>query len=219
MLLPQAVPGKKGGEKRRGDDRGGGDASLSATANPGYNKIVEDPLDKLQLSGACDSLSILNTEFIKQGVTADNKPYYQSKDGSYYLYYDKDCNGAGWYPNPPSWILEAFPDGSKPSTTAASDLDGDGKCNFDGRVTSTDAVPPPRAEWQLSCNDTPTLQSVTLTIDWYAGWHVCPPGSFCKGDGCPSNNAALAVPRDRWDPDMVRVMRFLCRALLVVQEK
>lgn len=41
----------------------------------------------------------------------------------------------------------------------------------------------------------------------YAGWCVCPGGSFCQGGGCPSNvTAATGValrPRDRWDPDTV----------------
>lgn len=35
------------------------------------------------------------------------------------------------------------------------------------------------------------------------GYVVCPSGSFCHGDGCPSNNATAALPRDRLDPDKV----------------
>lgn len=33
----------------------------------------------------------------------------------------------------------------------------------------------------------------TLVVDKYAGWHATgyPPGSFCNGDGCLSNNAPL----------------------------
>ena len=42
----------------------------------------------------------------------------------------------------------------------------------------------------------------------YAGWCVCPGGSFCHGDGCSTNLTSATVtieaPRDRWDPDKVR---------------
>ena len=39
----------------------------------------------------------------------------------------------------------------------------------------------------------------------YAGWCLCPKGSFCHGDGCNSNTTAEAgpPPRDRWHTDTV----------------
>jgi len=157
------------------------------------------PLDTLQVQGSCDGQSFLNTNFVKQGVTADNRAYYQSKDGLYYLYYDKDCDGSGGVAA--SWIF----DGSKPSISATSDLDEDGGCVFNGYIGSNSLIPPESADWNLNCLDG-SFVDVPLTIEpvEYAGWHVCPPGSFCSGDGCPSNNATAAIPRDRWDPNKVR---------------
>ena len=41
----------------------------------------------------------------------------------------------------------------------------------------------------------------------YAGWCVCPEGSFCGGGACTSNvttaTGVASSPRDRWDPDTV----------------
>ena len=106
-----------------------------------------EPRDKLQISGACDKDRSLNTAFVKQGVTADNKPYYQSKDGSYYLYYDKDCSGDGRLPG--GWIFGHY----KPSRTATSDLDGDGDCIVYGIVGFRSTTPPKSAVWALDCVD------------------------------------------------------------------
>lgn len=47
----------------------------------------------------------------------------------------------------------------------------------------------------------------------YAGWCVCPGGSFCHGGACAADAAAAAgvalSPRDRWDPDAVSYKSFV----------
>ena len=175
--------------------RTGGEIDEEAATLPDTLRIYGD------LPPACaSSLAFLNTDFVKQGVTADNKSYYQSKDGSaHFLYFDKNCDGTGGFP--PLWIFDVH----KPSTTAVSVLNGDATCNTTGHLdfALSSAFPPKNAMWAMQCEGFgPWL--VHLTIAWYGGWHVCPPGSFCNGDGCPSNNAASIFPRDRWDPKKVR---------------
>lgn len=188
LLLAQADMEKKGGW--------GG----MSRKNNSFSNIAEQdaaPMDTIRVRGVCDRLAVLNADFTKQGVTADNRSYYKSTIfGAYYLYYDKDCSGDGKHL--PLWIF----DNDKPNTSAASDLDGDGDCLFIGYTDSSTVLPPKSAVWTLNCDGGWT--DIPLTINWYAGWHVCPPGSFCKGDGCPSNIATAAVPRDRWNPDNVR---------------
>eukprot|EP00729_Bicosta_minor_P018138 gene18138-23657_t len=169
--------------------RANGDAAPTLRANG-------DAAPTLRVSGACDTLPDLNAEFAQQGVTADNRSYYQSKDGALYLYFDdKDC-GDG---STPRWVFDA----SEPRKTATSDLDGTGTCSFAGYTDTSGTVPPDSAAWSLNC-DGKSFTKVFLTIDWYPGWRVCPPGSFCSGEGCPSsssNHGHTAVPQDRWDPD------------------
>ena len=100
----------------------------------------------LRVSGACAEQSALNTNFLLHAeVTADNRPIYQSEDGTIYLHFDKDCSGEG---HPARWLFDT----AKPSTTASSDLDEDGTCNYRGRIDSTGLLPPTgTAEWRLSC--------------------------------------------------------------------
>lgn len=203
LLLPQAVRERKGGGDR-------------STATPSHDNAEPALKDMLRVRGACDVLSYLNTDCAEQGVTADNRSYYQCKDFSaLYLYYDKDCAGDGKVAA--GWIF----DDDKPSITATSDLDGDKDCVFTGYIGSSSTIPPASAVWRLNCvagfTDVPL--TIKPVVDKYAGWHVCPPGSFCNGDACPSNNATAAIPRDRWDPEKVRAIRWLrCRALLTYGE-
>lgn len=222
------------------------------------------PPGTLRVSGACAKQSLLDSDFIPQGVTADNKLYYKSEDGSYYLYFDKNCDGKG--SAPARWIF----DSSKPNTTAASDLDGDGKCSYSGRIDAGSALPPESATWRLLCEkgwtniqmtivdssrcltnkeaylrdgccagacgvsdggydycfDCPTTQEQDPmnyggpscfrdgsciageppgscaapsekqprgTGTEYAGWCVCPEGSFCSGGGMQRNDTQTVV--------------------------
>lgn len=189
LEFPQTIP--KGREKRevgRRDDGNGDGGNSEPTA--------------LHVSGACDRQSGLNTDFTPQGFTADGKPYYKSDDGSRYLYYDKHCDGKEATPG--RWIF----DSTKPNTTAASDLDEDGECNYSGRADSTTALPPGQATWRLSCGNGWTDVPLTIAeVPTYDGWIVCPPGFSCYGSGCSANStatsAARLAPRDRWDPKEV----------------
>ena len=162
------------------------------------------PARTLRVSGACAKQSTLNTDFLVQGVTADNRTFYQSEDGTRYLYFDKHCDGKDG--TPARWIF----DSSKPSTTAASDLDGDGVCRFSGVIDSAGLLPPAHAVWRLSCAGGWTDITLSLKVPPYAGWRICPEGAFCQGDGCSANTS---TPRDRWDPDKVSVLH-LCVILM-----
>ena len=97
----------------------------------------------LRISGACASESALNADFLVQGFTADNRTFYQSADGTRYLYFDKHCDGKDG--TQARWVFDV----SKPSTTTASDLDQDGGCRFAGAIESAGLLPPTHAVWQL----------------------------------------------------------------------
>ena len=58
-----------------------------------------------------------------QGTTASGAPYYKADGALYWIYWDPDCGGTSGLTG---WLL----DGDAPSTTAASDLDGDGECRL-----------------------------------------------------------------------------------------
>ncbi|EOD08755.1 hypothetical protein EMIHUDRAFT_459945, partial [Emiliania huxleyi CCMP1516] len=77
-----------------------------------------------------------NVEYVAAGYTASGAPYYRASTSSFsYLYWDPDCNGNGFGAN---WIVDA----DQPSTTASSDLDGDGSCNFRAYINSYSSSPP-----------------------------------------------------------------------------
>ena len=58
------------------------------------------------------------------------------------------------------WIF----DEDAPSTTAAGDLDGDGKCNYKARIASSSSEPPPNTNtWRMLCNDAWTDVSLSIT--------------------------------------------------------
>ena len=71
-------------------------------------------------------------EYAAAGYTASGAPYYRDSSLSYYIYWDPDCNGAG---EPARWIV----DNEEPSTSASSDLDGDGACDYTARIYSGDS--------------------------------------------------------------------------------
>jgi hypothetical protein len=74
--------------------------------------------------------------YAMQGTTASGAPYYKAEGESYWLYWDPDCGGSG---NSPRWIF----DSSAPSTTAANDLDEDGRCSY-YNMRASKLTPPPR---------------------------------------------------------------------------
>ena len=113
----------------------------------------------------------LNSVYAYQGNTADGKHYYahdtKTVYGTAYLYYDKDCNGPG---NTADAALKGgwFIDRQMPSTTATSDLDHDGICDFYAHTlhaaSATSRTPPtttPTA-WRMFCDG--KFVDMTLTI-------------------------------------------------------
>ena len=114
---------------------------------------------KIAVSGGC--ASYLRGTYTKQGSTASGAPYYkkaQSASGPYYwLYWDPNCGSSG---GAARWIF----DGDEPSTTAASDLDGYGRCYYYAHFDSTDSSSPPRglATWRVYCNSVWTNSGVTI---------------------------------------------------------
>ena len=120
---------------------------------------------QMVVSGACAQKAYLNGAFTLQGNTLDGREYFAK--GSAYLYYDSDCGWGGAKPNAARWMFA-----DKPSIEAAQDLVGDGgTCNLHGCLTSTAAVPPSNATWQMVC-ETGIYIDVPLTI--------APPTCICK---------------------------------------
>eukprot|EP00964_Phaeocystis_antarctica_P151388 scaffold118983_cov60-Phaeocystis_antarctica.AAC.1 len=87
-----------------------------------------------------------------QGATASGAPYYKADGASYWLYWDPDCDGDDGSAGIPAWHF----DDVAPSTTAASDLDGDGDCNLGAWFRSSDSSLPPQglATWRVFCGST-----------------------------------------------------------------
>eukprot|EP00964_Phaeocystis_antarctica_P008057 scaffold4328_cov42-Phaeocystis_antarctica.AAC.1 len=92
-----------------------------------------------------------------QGTTASGAPYYKADGVPYWLYWDPDCSASG---RKARWILEF----EAPSTTAASDLDGDGKCSYWADHISDDSSSPPQglATWRAVCSSTWMNTDVTI---------------------------------------------------------
>eukprot|EP00964_Phaeocystis_antarctica_P154485 scaffold123204_cov60-Phaeocystis_antarctica.AAC.1 len=95
--------------------------------------------------------------YAMQGTTASGAPYYKADSVDYWLYWDPDCGGSG---GTARWIL----DSEAPSTTAASDLDGDGSCNYWARIDLDDLSSPPQglAVWRAYCSSGWTDTDVTI---------------------------------------------------------
>lgn len=111
---------------------------------------------RLVLSGACHFKDFLNgLIFVEQGTSANGAPWFRSRDGSQYLYYDLDCNGGD--NGVPRWIMDA----DAPNPALQEDLDEDVSCNYHSRIDSLDQdAPPEAATWQMFCGH----QWVHLTI-------------------------------------------------------
>eukprot|EP00729_Bicosta_minor_P014005 gene14005-2048_t len=89
------------------------------------------------VSGACDGY--LNAAFTLQGNTADGREFFHLLGTTTYMYFDTAC-GVG---HPSKWIISPT---TRPSTTAARDLPGDGNsCVANDWVASTSFAPPATA--------------------------------------------------------------------------
>ena len=151
-----------------------------------YKYLSQACSSKITVSGGC--VSWLRGTYTKQGSTASGAPYY--KKGNKYIYWDPSC--AGGSGGTARWIF----DGNKPSTTAASALNGKGYCNYFAEFKSTDSSSPPRglATWSVACNHVWTNQGLTIVEKDEAG--VCTTCSNIKchagrhrGGSCTSRAA------------------------------
>ena len=112
----------------------------------------------LTLSGTNTSCygGSLNGIWAYQGETKDGKYYFSrnTQRGQRYLFYDKDTDGAD--STVCGYSRRWFIDANEPSTTAISDLDGDGGCGFTAYTTNAASTstffPPPSAAWKISCD-------------------------------------------------------------------
>lgn len=116
----------------------------------------------LLLSGACSYKAFLNGMlFHLEGTTASHSPFYESEDGRYFIYFDRDCDGAAPI-NVARWIIDT----DSPNRTRHGDLDGDQHCKYLARTDAGDAkMPPASAEWGMSCGDGKWLQQ-TITLEY-----------------------------------------------------
>ena len=96
---------------------------------------------------ASNSAVLDGVEYAAAGYTASGAPYYRDSSSSVYIYWDPDCNGAG---EPARWIVHAL----APSTSATSDLDGHGACDYAARIYSEDSSSPPLGTetWKVGCD-------------------------------------------------------------------
>ena len=156
-----------------------------------WTKFGEVPFT-LRLSGAdCPggyNNEAANGQYHYQGQTADGRPYYRNSNKVYggyvWLYYDKECNGARGGNNS-KWgrfVLQWYNSNLRPSTHAASDLDGDTGCGefataVYGSRGSADqakgatpwmhgkagALPEESVKWRVYCGKAGhTVQTLTL---------------------------------------------------------
>ena len=151
----------------------------------------------LRINGACAKQSSLNSDFTVQGVTPDNKPFYQSGDGTRFLSFA--CGG--WMFNTTELLFQGD--------------HVDGNCSFAGFIPSAALLPPAHGTWRMACDDGGIANvSLAITDITYAGWRICAEGSFCHGDGCGMDIPGTPTPRDRWDPEKVRGKRMFTEPLL-----
>lgn len=112
------------------------------------------------ITGGCSfqSDALENVEYVAAGATASGAPYYRDTSFSYYIFWDPSCDGVS---APARWIVTTV----APSTTASSDLDGDGSCTYQADVDSDDSSSPPlgTVNWWVVCEDSWTQVDLTLS--------------------------------------------------------
>mmetsp|Transcript_16574 Transcript_16574/g.45849 ORF Transcript_16574/g.45849 Transcript_16574/m.45849 type:complete len:332 (+) Transcript_16574:94-1089(+) len=122
--------------------------AVAATAASMVSASLGDPW-MYTLTGACDAQNDVNgMTFVKQGNTLSGAPYYKALSAWRFLYYDPDCQSS--QDGTPRWIL----DDQRPDVNKTHDLDGDGNCDYIGRIDSRDTTHPPTSgEWTMLCED------------------------------------------------------------------
>lgn len=135
----------------------------------------------MMVSGACERKSFLNGAYTLQGTTADGRAYYANSNGQY-IFYDADCSGSGGTLSA-RWKIVS----DKPSTTATTDLAGDGgTCAASAYLETTDRTLPSSAVWQMWCAEGEKSDTVLS---------ISPPTCICKlgysGDNCEIGGGGL----------------------------
>ena len=190
-LSPGDIRSCSGGCPPRSDDSGatlGGDGEClspgdirscsggckETTLQPGEGKLVvgaQGKKEDVRVSGDTCSEGVFNGDYAYQGNTADGKYYYaydtKTSYGVAYLHYDQDQDGPGNI-GCDNYKERWFIDRQKPSTTATSDLDGDGKCGVGAAMTNfastTSLIPSPSSTaWELQCNGDWIVVMLTIT--------------------------------------------------------
>ena len=137
-------------------DAGASTNAPTATAAPTTQSTL--PL-YLSVSGSCDidGSDTINDIFAPVDTTLDGRWYYKGETHGVVLYFDAGCSGLA---GTARWIFDVT--GTIVSTTAASDLDGDGSCVYMGRI-NYDGMNPPLGPhtWTIYCG---ALIDVELTI-------------------------------------------------------
>ncbi|EOD35195.1 hypothetical protein EMIHUDRAFT_227748 [Emiliania huxleyi CCMP1516] len=147
----------------------------------------------LMITGGCASRSsaLDNVEYVAVGYTFSGAPYFREASSSYYIYWDPDCSGTD---STARWIV----DDDEPSTTASSDLDGDGKCKSWADIYSDDSSSPPlgTATWRVNCDSIWTNN--LLTLAFLSPSYVAVGYTF---SGAPYFREASSSYYIYWDPD------------------
>merc|ERR1719160_2004108 len=143
------------------------------------------PMTPFCLSGAaCAEKSPLMGQYDLEGYTASGAPYYKLVGYTWpYIYWDPDCAGSG---STASWILDI----DSPDTSAAKDLDGDGKCSWFAHIDSSDSRGPPSGTntWRLTCDGAWTENDLTIAPSF------CPPTPMPTEIPTPAPTASPTPP-------------------------
>mmetsp|Transcript_86295 Transcript_86295/g.219801 ORF Transcript_86295/g.219801 Transcript_86295/m.219801 type:complete len:332 (+) Transcript_86295:54-1049(+) len=101
------------------------------------------------VTGACDDNEHLDGKFfVKMGNTLGGSPWYKATGAEQYVYYDPDCGGSG--DGTARWVF----DKDRPNMTRATDLDGDGQCEYYARFDSVvKSEPPESGTWTMNCDN------------------------------------------------------------------
>eukprot|EP00729_Bicosta_minor_P003690 gene3690-biopygen9005 len=141
---------------------------------------------QMTISGACEGNSFVNGAYTLQGTTADGREYYTN--GAGYLFYDANCGGDA-KTSPAEWKIAP----AKPSTTATTDLAGDGgTCASNAYLNTAARTLPSSATWNLACAADTSFVDAVLSI--------AAPTCICKlgysGENCEVGSAPPACDGD-----------------------
>ena len=138
-----------------------------------------------------------NVGYLIAGYTASGLPYYRDSTSSSYIFWDPSCDGGS---APARWIIG----GNAPSTTASSDLDGDGSCRYRARIDYEYSFPlswlsrPPlgRNTWRVYYDGSWTDDDLTLTYACHGGaaYEAGAVYAFERVDGTWRYQSSLTAP-------------------------